>query len=113
MKIITHEHPKKHIGTVLLSAALLPALILTSCTEFDRNKAAHNGTMKTGLTVLGGISGGILGHQKGGHGLQGAIIGAGVGAIGGQMIQERTIRSADQNERQVANDRLRQVSSGR
>ena len=59
---------------------LATACTLVSCASGPN---AQTGTV---LGALGGAAaGGIIGHQSG-RGLEGAAIGAGVGAVGGNMI---------------------------
>ncbi len=56
------------------------ALVLIGCTTTQKGAA---------LGGLGGAAlGGIIGHQSG-HGVEGALIGAGAGAVGGALIGEQ------------------------
>jgi len=69
-----------HAMKTLLLCALLASASLVSCTSGPN---AQTGTV---LGALGGAAaGGIIGNQSG-RGLEGAAIGAGLGAVGGNMI---------------------------
>ena len=66
---------KKQIALLSISA-----LVLIGCTTTQKGAA---------LGGLGGAAlGGIIGHQSG-HGVEGALIGAGAGAVGGALIGEQ------------------------
>jgi len=69
---------KKRITLSLLS--LTAAFSLMSCSSGPN---ARTGTVLGGLG--GAAAGGIIGHQSG-RGLEGAAIGAGLGALGGNII---------------------------
>jgi 5'-3' exoribonuclease 2 len=64
----------------LYIAMLLSSVSLTSCSNSPR---ARTGTV---IGALGGAGvGGIIGSQSG-RGLEGAAVGAGLGALGGNLI---------------------------
>lgn len=82
---------------LLLACTLLSSFSLISCSNGPN---ARTGTV---LGALGGAAaGGIIGNQSG-RGLEGAAIGAGLGALGGNVIGG----SSDQRNNQYYNNNNR------
>lgn len=77
----------------LYIAILLSSVSLASCSNSPR---ARTGTV---IGALGGAGvGGIIGSQSG-RGLEGAAIGAGLGALGGNLIGGSQDRNNSNNRR--------------
>lgn len=96
----SHEHAYRWVMKTLALLTLFISLPLASCTSGPN---ARTGTV---LGALGGAAaGGIIGHQSG-RGLEGALIGGGAGAIGGNVIGgAQDERNARYDDRRRYNDR--------
>lgn len=94
-----------------LGTVLLVALLLSACATDDPNRRAKTGA------VIGGITGGVLGHQMDGD--KGRFVGAAAGAITGAAVghymdrQERAFEKAlaeEQRQHQLEIERLEDES---
>ncbi len=73
------------------TAAITAIAFVTSCTNIknDQDRTRAEGALAG--TVIGGLAGGIIGHQSG-RGVEGALLGAGIGALGGLAVGDHVAR---------------------
>jgi outer membrane lipoprotein SlyB len=98
---------KKLLMGALLALAPCAVMIPNPAIARERHSNAYNGRYKTfvgrdGLTycrkadgtvgaIIGGVAGGVIGHEVAGRGDRtlGTLLGAGAGVIGGRAIERR------------------------